>query len=45
MAEDDYLDFALGAPAMLLDPIDGRYVPFQEYGEAPASRWKIGTST
>ena len=31
VAEDDYLDFALGAPAMLLDPIDGRYVPFQEY--------------
>lgn len=28
VAEDEYLDFALGAPAMLLDPIDGIYAPF-----------------
>jgi dimethylhistidine N-methyltransferase/glutamate--cysteine ligase len=30
VAEDEYLDFALGAPAMLLEPADGRYAPFGE---------------
>ncbi|MEO8199594.1 MAG: L-histidine N(alpha)-methyltransferase [Gemmatimonadota bacterium] len=31
VAEDEYLNFALGAPAMLLEPIDGRYAPFIDY--------------
>ncbi len=30
VAEDEYLDFALGAPAMLLDPVEGRYPAFGE---------------
>ena len=31
VAEDEYLDFALGAPAMLLDTTDGGYAPFGEH--------------
>jgi dimethylhistidine N-methyltransferase/glutamate--cysteine ligase len=31
VAEDEYLDFALGAPAMLLEPADGGYAPFGEH--------------
>lgn len=31
VAEDEYLDFALGAPAMLLDPADDGYAPFGEH--------------
>lgn len=31
VAEDEYLDFALGAPAMLLDSPDGGYAPFGEH--------------
>ena len=34
VAEDEYLDFALGAPAMLLDPLDGAYAPFGEHWAA-----------
>jgi dimethylhistidine N-methyltransferase/glutamate--cysteine ligase len=34
VAEDEYLDFALGAPAMLLDPTDGIYTPFGEHWTA-----------
>jgi glutamate--cysteine ligase len=35
VAEDEYLDFALGAPAMLLDPTDGGYAPFGEHWGMP----------
>jgi dimethylhistidine N-methyltransferase len=38
VAEDEYLDFALGAPAMLLPTLDGRYAPFGEH-------WALGTAT
>jgi dimethylhistidine N-methyltransferase/glutamate--cysteine ligase len=31
VAEDEYLDFALGAPAILLDPADDVYAPFGEH--------------
>lgn len=34
VAEDEYLDFALGAPAMLLDRLDGAYAPFGEHWAA-----------
>ena len=34
VAEDEYLDFALGAPAMLLDPVGGVYAPFGEHWAA-----------
>ena len=38
VAEDEYLDFALTAPAMLLDPVDGRYLAFGDH-------WSAGTAT
>jgi dimethylhistidine N-methyltransferase/glutamate--cysteine ligase len=34
VAEDEYLDFALGARAMLFDPEDGGYLPFVEHWSA-----------
>ena len=36
VAEDEYLEFALGAPAMLLEPIAGGWEPFGEH-------WAAGT--
>jgi dimethylhistidine N-methyltransferase/glutamate--cysteine ligase len=36
VAEDEYLEFALGAPAMLLEPIAGGWTPFGEH-------WAAGT--
>jgi glutamate--cysteine ligase len=48
VAEDEYLDFALGAPAMLLDPVDGRYLPFGHHwanGEVTLENWHDHLST
>jgi len=45
---DEYLDFALGAPAMLLEPVDGRYLPFSEHwasGEATLHDWQEHLTT
>jgi dimethylhistidine N-methyltransferase/glutamate--cysteine ligase len=34
VAEDEYLDFALGAPAMLLEPVNGSHASFGEHWAA-----------
>lgn len=42
VSEDEYLDFALGAPAILLDTRDGRHRPFGEIwaaGQASMEAW------
>ncbi len=47
-SEDEYLDFALGAPAMLVDGIDGRYSPFGELwaaGRVTQEDWHDHLST
>lgn len=48
VAEDEYLDFALAAPAMLLDPVEGRYRAFHEVwseGQATLEQWHEHLST
>jgi dimethylhistidine N-methyltransferase/glutamate--cysteine ligase len=48
VSEDEYLDFALGAPALLLEPVDGHYLPFGEHwaaGGVGLAEWHDHLST